>query len=66
VAGGLAKLGELDKVEDVEDQVKFRCGASHDGLVGVLLVRAPNVRSVLRELEQAAGRGVLAAPSAQN
>ena len=66
VAGGLAKLGELDKVDGVEDQVRFACGTSHDALVGVLLVRAPNVRSVMRELEQAASRGVLAAPSAQN
>ena len=66
VAGGLAKLGELDKVDGFEDRVKFACGVDHDALVGVLLVRAPNVRSVMRELEQAASRGVLAAPSAQN
>ena len=65
VSGGLAKLGELEKVEDTEDQVRFACGTSHDALVGVLLVRAPNVRSVLRELELAASRGMLAAPSAQ-
>ncbi|MDE2828775.1 MAG: hypothetical protein OXN20_01510 [Gemmatimonadota bacterium] len=64
VAGGLAKLGELEQVE--EDQVRFDCGMTHDPLIGVLLVRAPNVRSVMRELEQAASRGVLAAPSAQN
>ncbi len=66
VAGGLAKLGELEKVADTEDQVRFDCGVAHHGLVGVLLVRAPNVRSVLRELEQTASRGVLSAPSAQN
>ena len=64
VAGGLAKLGELEQVE--EDQICFDCGIAHDALIGVLIVRAPNVRSVLRELEQAASRGVLAAPSAQN
>ena len=64
VAGGLAKLGELEQV--VADRVRFDCGTAHDALVGILLVRAPNVRSVLRELEQAARRGVLAAPSAQN
>lgn len=64
VAGGLAKLGELEQLE--EDQICFDCGMTHDPLIGVLLVRAPNVRSVLRELEQAANRGVLAAPSAQN
>ncbi len=65
VAGGLAKLGELEKVEGAEDRVRFNCGMAHDALVGLLLVRAPNVRSVLRELEQIASRGVLAAPSAQ-
>ena len=64
VAGGLAKLGELEQVK--EDQVRCDCGIAHDALIGVLIVRAPNVRSVLRELEQAANRGVLAAPSAQN
>lgn len=64
VAGGLAKLGELEQVE--KDQICFHCGIAHDALIGVLIVRAPNVRSVLRELEQAASRGVLAAPSAQN
>lgn len=66
VAGGLAKLGELEQVADTTDRVRFDCGTAHDALVGILLVRAPNVRSVLRELEQAARRGVLAAPSAQN
>ena len=66
VAGGLAKLGELDKVESADDQVKFACNVAHDALVGVLLVRAPNVRAVMRELEQAASRGVLSAPSARN
>lgn len=65
VAGGLAKLGELEKVKGAEDRVRFNCGVAHDALVGILLVRAPNVRSVLRELEQAASRGVLAAPSAR-
>ena len=65
VAGGLAKLGELEKVKGAEDRVRFNCGIAHDALVGILLVRAPNVRSVLRELEQAASRGVLAAPSAR-
>ena len=66
VAGGLAKLGELEQVATTTDRVRFDCGTAHDALVGILLVRAPNVRSVLRELEQAARRGVLAAPSEQN
>jgi len=66
VTGGLAKLGEMTAVDEVDDQVFFECGHDHDALVGVLLVRAPNVRSVLREIEQSASRGVLSAPSAQN
>lgn len=66
VAGGLAKLGEMTAVDGVDDQVAFGCGHNHDALVGLLLVRAPNVRTVLREIEQSASRGVLSAPSAQN
>ena len=66
VTGGLGKLGEMTPVEGVDDQVAFDCGQAHDALVGLLLVRAPNVRSILREIEQSASRGVLSAPSAQN
>ena len=32
-------------------------------LVGLLLIRAPNVRAAMREAEQMAARGVLSAPS---
>ncbi len=63
VAGGLVKLGQMRAV--APDQVEFPCGRAHDALVGLLLVRALNVRAVLREQEMAAARGILAAPSAQ-
>ena len=65
IASGLMKLGEMERVEDSSDTVAFACGHSHDALVGLLLVRAPNVRVVLREAEMEATRGVLSAPSQQ-
>ena len=37
----------------------------HGALIGLLLVRAPNVRAALREYEEVASRGTLAAPSQQ-
>lgn len=63
VAGGLIKLGQMEDM--AKDQVQFPCGQDHDALVGLLLVRAPNVRAVLREDEQTASRGQLTAPSQQ-
>lgn len=66
IAGGLMKLGEMKEVDGTLDTVAFPCGDSHDALVGLLLVRAPNVRAIVREQEMAASRGVLAAPSQQN
>ena len=66
IAGGLAKLGEMETVEtDNRDTVAFACTQSHDALIGLLLTRAPNVRVVLREEEMEATRGVLTAPSQQ-
>lgn len=66
IAGGLLKLGEMENVEtDNKDTVGFACGESHDALIGLLLIRAPNVRVVLREEEMGAARGVLSAPSQQ-
>ncbi len=66
IAGGLMKLGELEPTEENStDSVTFPCGQSHDALVGLLLVRAPNVRVIIREEEAGAARGVLAAPSQQ-
>ena len=65
VTGGLAKLAEMERVEGGEDRIAFPCGHAHDKLVGLLLVRALNVRSTQREQEMAAARGQLVAPSAQ-
>ncbi len=66
IAGGLMKLGELEPTEEnLTDSVTFPCGQSHDALVGLLLVRAPNVRVIIREEEAGTARGVLAAPSQQ-
>ena len=63
IARGLAKLAELDTVD--ETTVAFGCGADHDEVIGLLLVRALNLRSTLREEQAAAAPSVLAAPSAQ-
>ena len=66
IAGGLAKLGEMESIEtDTKDTVVFGCSQSHDVLIGLLLTRAPNVRIVLSEEEMGSARGVLAAPSQQ-
>ncbi len=65
IAGGLMKLGQMSEVKGRLDEVNFPCGQSHDALVGLLLVRAPNVRAVIREQDMAASRGVLSAPSQQ-
>jgi hypothetical protein len=65
IGGGLIKLAELKGLGDNHDDVAFECGHAHDELVGLLLVRALNARSALREQEAAAARGVLVAPSAQ-
>ena len=63
IAGGLIKLGEME--DRHTDEVGFSCGHAHDAMVGLLLVRAPNVRAALREQEAAAARGTLTAPSQQ-
>ena len=64
IAKGLIKLAEMDAVAD--DHVRFACGHAHDAMIGLLLRRALNVRAAIREQEDKAGRGVLAAPSAQS
>ena len=66
VARGLARLAEMEQAEGRDDEVRFPCGHAHDPLVGLLMVRALNLRAVMRELEAQAARGVLAAPSARN
>ena len=63
---GLAKLGEMDPVAETSDRVRFGCGVAHDATVGLLLTRALNVRTAMREIEEQAARGILAAPSAQS
>ena len=65
IARGLIKLGEMYEVPGNTTQARFACGQAHDELVGLLLVRAPNVRAAMREAEDMASRGVLSAPSAQ-
>ena len=63
VGNGLAKLGEMALL--AEDHVRYPCGQDHHALTGLLLVRAPNVRAIVREQEMNMSRGVLAAPSQQ-
>jgi hypothetical protein len=65
VAAALAKLAQLEAAPDDPTTVAFACGHAHDELLGVLLLRALNLRQALREEELSASRGVLAAPSAQ-
>ena len=65
IAGGLAKLAEMVRGGSIPEQVAFACNHAHDAAVGTMLIRALNVRAILREEEMAASRGVLAAPSAQ-
>src|SRR5262245_39151195 len=65
IASALVKLAEVSASDDDATLVAFPCGQAHDALIGVLLVRALNLRQSLREEELTAARGVLAAPSAQ-
>lgn len=65
IGGGLIKLGQMDNAGEDLDRVTFSCGHIHDAMVGLLLVRAPNVRAVMREQEAVASRGTLSAPSQQ-
>ncbi|MBT5872958.1 MAG: hypothetical protein HOH43_06020 [Candidatus Latescibacteria bacterium] len=65
IAGGLLKLGQMVEVEGHLDTIAFPCSQNHDAMIGLLLVRSPNVRAALREQEMTASRGVLAAPSQQ-
>lgn len=62
---GLVKLGDMEAVPDTSDRVRFGCDTSHDAAVGLLLMRALEVRAALREIESQAARGVLAAPSSR-
>jgi hypothetical protein len=63
IAAALVKLAQLSASDD--QLVSFPCGHEHDALVALMLLRAQNLRAVLREEEMSASRGVLVAPSAQ-
>jgi hypothetical protein len=63
IARALVRLAELDELD--ETTVVFPCHRDHHELMGLMLVRAQNLRASLREEELTASRGVLAAPSAQ-
>lgn len=65
VGRGLARLAELELIGEDATRVRFDCGQSHDELIGLLLVRALNLRAAMREQEEAMSRGMLVAPSAQ-
>ena len=65
IAVGLVKLAELEWIDEENGKVVFPCGHSHDELIGLLLPRALNVRSFLRQQRMEADRGRLLAPSAQ-
>lgn len=65
VTAGLAKLGDMERVEGTQDQVRFACGHDHRALVGLFLPRALNVRAVVAAEAAEQKRGVLLAPSAQ-
>ena len=63
---GLVKLGQMEMVDEAGNVVAFECNMSHDAAVGLLLSKALNVRSAIREIEERENRGVLAAPTSQS
>ncbi len=66
IARGLVRLGEMEASDSDANRVNFSCSHSHDALIALLMLRAPNVRAAMREAEEMASRGQLVAPSAQN
>ncbi len=62
----VVKLADAQADETEGRRLGFDCGQDHDAMVGMLLQAAPNVRSVMREQEMNAARGVLAAPGSQD
>lgn len=62
VARGFSKVCEMDPIEGQTDRIQFPCQLPHDGLIGMLLFRAQNVRAAMQEDEIASSRGVLSAP----
>jgi len=63
IARALVRLVQIEELD--ETTVRFPCGRDHHELMGLMLVRAQNLRASLREEELTASRGVLTAPSAQ-
>ena len=61
----VVKLADAQADEGAGQRLSFQCGQGHDAMVGMLLQTAPNVRSVMREQEMNAAKGVLAAPGSQ-
>ena len=45
-ARGLIRLGEMESSDSDANRVHFACGHTHDALIALILLRAPNVRSV--------------------
>jgi len=64
-ARGLIKLAGLGEVSGSTTSVEFSCHQPHDALVGLLMLRAGDVRTAMREAAMMAARGVLSAPSNQ-
>ena len=65
LARGFAKLCEMTPVEGSTRQITFLCKCDHDGLMGLLMYRAQNVRQAMQEEEMNASRGVLTSPGKQ-
>lgn len=65
IVNGFRKLAEVIPGATGSAEFTFPCQSPHDGLIGLLLPRALNVRQVIREEEAAASKGMLVAPSAQ-
>ena len=65
LAAGFIRLCEMDAVQGKSNQASFRCKAGHDGLMGLLMFRAQNLRAAMREDDMTAARGIMAAPSQQ-
>lgn len=62
---GFTKLCEMEGVEDHSGQARFPCRTNHDGLMGLLMFRAQNVRQAMQEEELNASRGMLTSPGKQ-
>jgi len=66
VARGYVKLCEMVSDDEASAEMRFGCGTAHDRLLGLLLFRAQNVRSAMKEAEAAAARGMLTSPGQQD